>query len=239
MRITVLFFGVLKDIAGRAEEEIDIESGACLADVFARYAARFPRLREMERSIVVASNRQFANRTAIVAEGDEVAFLPPVSGGAPGLYTHEIAREPGHFFALTREPIDTRALAAGLARGEDGALVAFEGVVRNNSEGRATLYLDYECYEAMAIEVMARIGCEIAAGREVGRIVIVHRLGRLDIGETSLAVLVTAPHRQPAFAAALEAIGRVKRSVPIWKKERFADGEVWVEGQWDESVNGL
>ena len=111
-------------------------------------------------------------------------------------------------------------------------------MVRNNSHGRATLYLDYECYEPMAVQVMARIGCEIARSHAIGRMAIVHRLGRLQIGETSVAVLVSAPHRKPAFEAALEGINRLKRRVPIWKKEYFADGEVWVDGEWDQSVLG-
>jgi molybdopterin synthase catalytic subunit len=161
-----------------------------------------------------------------------------VSGGAPR-YCQEIACEPaGHFFALTREPIDTRELAARVLRAEDGAVVTFEGTVRNNTNGRRALYLDYECYEPMAIEVMAQIGCEVARAHAIGRIVMVHRLGRLEIGETSVAVIAGAPHRKAAFEAALEGINRLKRTVPIWKKEHFADGEVWVEGEWDDSIPG-
>ena len=108
--------------------------------------------------------------------------------------------------------------------------------MRNNTRGRPTRFLSYECYEPMALKLMARIGREIAAGREIGRVAMVHRLGRMLVGETSVAVLVTAPHRRPAFEAALEAIDRLKRTVPIWKKEHFADGEVWVEGEWDRDV---
>jgi molybdopterin synthase catalytic subunit len=121
-------------------------------------------------------------------------------------------------------------------QGCDGAVVVFEGVVRNNTKGRKTSYLDYECYEAMAIEEMARIGREIAASYPISRIALVHRLGRMEINEASVVVIATAPHRKPAFDAALEGINRLKRTVPIWKKEYFADGEVWVEGEWDESV---
>ncbi|MDQ2948569.1 MAG: molybdenum cofactor biosynthesis protein MoaE, partial [Acidobacteriota bacterium] len=175
-------------------------------------------------------------RTTIVRDGDEVAFLPPVSGGSSE-YTQEIRDEGGvNFFALTRARIDTAVIAKELLRGEDGALVNFEGVVRNNTKGRATRFLDYECYEPMAIRVMAEIGRDIARVQAIGGIAMIHRLGRMEIGETSVAVLVTAPHRRPAFEAALEGINRLKRLVPIWKKEHFADGEVWVEGEWDESV---
>jgi molybdopterin converting factor subunit 1 len=233
--VKVLFFGMLKDIVGRAEDALEVEEGSHLETVFDHYAERFPRLREYEASIVLARNQQFSSRTDVVSAGDEVAFLPPVSGGA-GPYTHEIAEDGGHFFALTRQPVDTRSVTERLLRGADGAVVNFEGVVRDNTKGRATRYLDYECYESMAVKMMAQIGREIAGSHAISRIAIVHRLGRLQIGETSVAVVVTAPHRKPAFEAALEGINRLKRLVPIWKKEYFADGEVWVEGEWDESV---
>lgn len=235
MRVKVLFFGMLKDIAGRSEEQLEMPPDARLSAIFEHYAALFPKLREMSGSIVMAKNQEFSALSAAVAEGDEVAFLPPVSGGS-GPYTHQISREGGHFYALTREPIDCRKVAEQALRGEDGALITFEGTVRNNTKGRATRFLEYECYEAMAVKMMAEIGAEIAGSFEIGRIAMVHRLGRLEIGETSVAIIVTAPHRKAAFAAALEGINRLKRLVPIWKKEHFADGEVWVEGEWDEKA---
>jgi MoaE-MoaD fusion protein len=185
----------------------------------------------------MALNQQFAPAVAGLNDGDEAAFLPPVSGGA-GRFTHEIFDGEGHFFGLTRDPIDVPSLKKRVLCGSDGALVDFEGIVRNNTKGRATRFLDYECYEAMAVKMMAQIGREIAASHAIGRIAMVHRLGRMDIGETSVAIVVAAPHRRPAFEAALEGINRLKRIVPIWKKEHFEDGEVWVEGEWDESVLG-
>lgn len=234
----MLFFGALKDIVGRSEDELDLAPGAPVGSVFEHYAGAFPKLRELQRSIVLARNQKFSGASESLGDGDEIALLPPVSGGAPR-YGYEITREPGgHFFALTREPIDTRALCARVLRGEDGATVTFDGVVRNNTNGRRTLYLDYECYEPMAVKVMAEIGCELARSYAIGRIAMVHRLGRLEIGETSVAVIVGAPHRKAAFEAALEGINRLKRTVPIWKKEHFADGEVWVDGEWDASVIG-
>lgn len=231
----VLFFGQLKDIVGRAEDTLDLGGDVRLGGVFDHYAALHPALNGLAGSIVLARNQQFASRTEPLGEGDEVAFLPPVSGGHD-LYTHVIDDPAGHFFALTRDPIDTRQVTARLLRGEDGAVVNFEGVVRNNTKGRPTRYLDYECYEAMAIKVMADLGREIAASHAIGRIAFVHRLGRMNIGETSVAVIACAPHRKPAFDAALEGINRLKRTVPIWKKEYFEDGEVWVEGEWDDSL---
>ena len=239
MRVKVLFFGMLKDIVGSAEDELTVSDGAELRSIFDHYAGRFPRLGQMSSSIVLARNQEFAEASAAVSDGDEVAFLPPVSGGtaaADATYSHEIHDDGGHFFALTRRPIDTRALVERIVAGEDGAVVNFEGIVRNNSKGRQTLYLDYECYEPMAIKKLAEIGRDIAASFAIGRIAMVHRLGRMEIGETSVAVIVTAPHRKPAFDAALEGINRLKRLVPIWKKEHFVDGEVWVEGEWDRNA---
>jgi MoaE-MoaD fusion protein len=240
VRVKVLFFGMLKDIVGRAEDHIEVADNSRLESVFTRYADQFPRLTELQSSIVLACNQEFCDPSATLREGDEIAFLPPVSGGSSdqsGRYTHHIRDdETGCFFALTRETIDTPAIARQLLRGEDGAVVDFEGVVRNNTKGRATKFLDYECYEPMAVKTMAEIGREIAGTHAIGRIAMVHRLGRLEIGEASVAIVVTAPHRKPAFEAALEGINKLKRLVPIWKKEHFADGEIWVEGEWDESV---
>ena len=217
------------------EDTIEVPEGTRLESVFESYSSRFPRLREMTASIGMARNQQFASPTSPVSEGDEVAFLPPVSGGSAS-YTHQIEDPHGHFYALTRDPIDGSSLARRLLRGEDGAFVNFEGVARNNTKGRPTQYLEYECYEPMAVKVMAEIGAEIARNFAIGRIAMVHRLGRINIGETSVIVVVTAPHRKPAFEAALEGINRLKRLVPVWKKEFFVDGEVWVDGEWDDSV---
>jgi len=238
MRVRILFFGVLKDLVGRPSEEAEFPEGADLRAVFDTVAARCPPLREMARSIVVARNREFANLTTKIEDGDEVAFLPPVSGGCGAACPEgslEIA-ENGHYFALTRQPIDARPVIARLLTGAEGAVVTFEGTVRNQTKGRPVLCLDYECYQPMALAMMARIGHEIAGAHQVNRVAMVHRLGRLLIGETSVAVIATAPHRRAAFEAALEGLNRLKKTVPIWKKEHFMDGEVWVEGEWDRDV---
>ena len=237
MRVRILFFGILKDLVGCPSEAADFPDGADLRAVFDTVAARYPPLREMARSIVVARNREFADLSTKIQDGDEVAFLPPVSGGATDSPAAplEIA-EDGHYFALTSHVIDTRPIIARLLSGAEGAVVTFEGTVRNQTKGRPVLCLDYECYEPMALKLMARIGREIAGAHQVTRVAMVHRLGRLLIGETSVAIVVTAPHRRPAFEAALEAINQLKKVVPIWKKEYFVDGEVWVEGEWDRNV---
>jgi molybdopterin synthase catalytic subunit len=234
LQIKVLFFGLLKDVCGRSEDALTIPEGSTAAAVFEHYRAAFPRLGEMASSIVLARNQEFAAPGDRLADGDEIALLPPVSGGSG--YLHEIRDPAGHLFALTRRPIDSRALENDLLQGSDGAIATFHGVVRNNTRGRTTLRLEYECYEEMAIRTMASIGRAIASEFPISRIALVHRLGVLEIGEASVVVVATAPHRKPAFDAALEGINRLKRTVPIWKKEFFADGEVWVEGEWDANA---
>ncbi|MGP8242931.1 MAG: molybdopterin converting factor subunit 1 [Bryobacteraceae bacterium] len=237
MRVRVLFFGKLRDMAGRAEEETEIAEGADLAAVFAAYAARYPAIDALRGRIAMARNQEFAEPSARLAEGDEIAFLPPVSGGSGEgrAETGEI-REEGLYCAIVRNAINTRALAASLLNGAEGAVVTFEGTVRNHTNGRTTRCLDYEGYVGLALTTMAGIGRELAAAHDISRFTMVHRLGRVLIGETSVAVIATAPHRRAAFQAALEGIDRIKRLVPIWKKEHFADGEVWVEGEWDRDV---
>jgi molybdopterin synthase catalytic subunit len=229
----MLFFGMVKDLVGRSSELAEFPPGTDLRAIFDAYAVRYPRLRELTGSIVMARNQEFADISTSITEDDEVAFLPPVSGGA-GMDSE--LRQDGNFVALTRHAIDTRAVIARLLTGAEGAVITFEGTVRNNTKGRATRCLDYECYESMALKTMLNIGLEVAAQYEVGRVAMVHRLGRILIGETSVAVIVTAPHRGPAFEAARAAIDRLKKRVPIWKKEHFVDGEVWVEGEWDSNV---
>jgi MoaE-MoaD fusion protein len=234
VRVRVLFFGQLKDIIGCSEELVEVPEGSTVATLFSGYRQRFPRIDALAQSIVPARNQQFAALSTRLGENDEIAFLPPVSGGAG--YAQEISDPAGHFYALTRGPIDTTDIRHRVLRGQDGALVTFEGVVRNNTNGRPTRYLQYECYEAMAIRVMQQIGADLADSHAVDRIAMVHRLGQMEIGEASVLIVVSAPHRKPAFEAALEGINRLKRLVPIWKKEFFADGELWVEGEWDETV---
>jgi len=235
MRVKVLFFGILKDITGHSEQIVELLPGATLGSLFEVYFHRFETLRERRSSILFARNREFAKGDTVLAENDEVAFLPPVSGGsrpepAP---KPEAPEQDGHFFAITRQAIDSRALVSRLQRAEDGAVAIFEGVVRNNTKGRTTTHLEYECYEQMALQQMERIGREISAQFAIGHLGIVHRLGRLEVGEASVVIVATAPHRKAAFDAALESINRLKKEVPIWKKEFFVDGAVWVDGEWD------
>ncbi len=234
MRVRVLFFGMLKDIVGRREEDAEFPAGASLGDALASYRTRFPRMDGVAGSLLAARNRQFADFSARLEEGDEIAFLPPVSGGCCA--EDPVIVDGGNYFTLTRGPIDPRDLASRILTGAEGAVVTFQGTARNHTAGRATRSLDYEAYEPMALKEMAQIGREIAARPDIGRIAMAHRLGRVLIGEAGVAVVVTAAHRRPAFEAAMEAIDRLKKSVPIWKKENFADGEVWAEGEWERDA---
>jgi molybdopterin synthase catalytic subunit len=244
MRVRVLFFGMLKDLLGRPGEDLDLPDGARLETVFDHYASQVPKLRAMARSIVMARNHEFEPADTPLSENDEVALMPPVSGGSgDGAATAgespwiSSAREGnGSFYAITNQRIDVQQIAADVIAGQDGAVITFEGVVRDHSGGRKTRYLEYECYVPVALKKMREIGAEVVAEHGVHRVAIVHRLGRLEISETSVAIVVTSAHRKAAYEASFETINRLKRLVPIWKKEYFEDGEVWVEGEWDESV---
>ena len=236
MKIEVLFFGMVKEITGQPSASVELAESATVQDLFDRYTAAFPALGPLSRSLVLAVNQRFVPRPQALNDGDEVAFMPPVSGGA-GDWLEAIESPEGHFFAITDRPLDAAELSARLTQARDGAVVAFDGVVRDNSKGRRTLYLEYEAYQAMAVKVMARIGGEIAAAHEISRVGIIHRVGRLEIGESSIVVVVASPHRKEAFVACAEIMDQVKRLVPVWKKEHFAGGEVWVEGAWDASVS--
>ena len=237
MRVRVLFFGQIKDITGKSEEEVQVLEGSDLQSLFESYAGRFPRLGAMRHAVVLARNHEFGDSSAMLADGDEVAFLPPVSGGSQAATPEsEPTAEPDvELVAIVREPIDTRALVTRLQRAEDGAVVVFEGVVRNHSGGRTTLYLEYEAYEPMALEQMRALAREARRRWPIDRIGILHRLGRLEIGEASVAIAVTSPHRHPAFEACRYTIDRLKKTVPIWKKEYFADGAIWADGEWDKA----
>ena len=225
MKIKVLFFGLTHDLTGLAQEQVEVADGEKLDDLCCQYERRFPRLKEMGAALLTAVNQEIVGRSWPLRDGDEVAFLPPVSGGAPGVPDF------GDFYRLTREAILTADLARPLKAPEDGAVVVFEGIVRDNLRGRKTRYLEYEAYEPMAMRKMEEIGRELKGKFSIGRVGIVHRLGRLEIGETSVAIIVTAGHRRAAFDACHYAIDRLKQIVPIWKKEYFEDGAVWAEGE--------
>lgn len=225
MRVRVLFFGQLKDIVGVSQDDTELSEGSRVEDLFERYGRRFPKLVEFRPSIAASVNQEYAHWRSPLASGDEVAFLPPVSGGEQQTAVVE------DLFELLRRPIDPREILENLKAPEDGALVVFDGFVRNNFKGQPTKYLVYEAYETMAYAKMREIGAQIREQFAVHRLAIVHRLGRLEIGETSVLIAVSSPHRAAAFEACRYGIDTLKRTVPIWKKEHFVGGAVWAEGE--------
>jgi molybdopterin converting factor subunit 1 len=234
MRVRILFFGILKEMAGKSVDELDLPDGASVRDVLAHYASQISRLKDSLPSLALAVNQQYAAPDTVLRANDEVALLPPVSGGAPEAAGDTPARQPverrGHVW-IVREHIDTAGTIAGLKRGEDGAALVFEGVVRNQTRGRKTLYLDYEAYEQMALEQMESLADQALRKFQIRDLAIVHRLGRLEIGETSVLIAVASAHRAAAFDACRWLIDTLKRTVPIWKKEHFEDGAVWSDGE--------
>jgi molybdopterin converting factor subunit 1 len=234
MRVRILFFGMLKDVAGQASDTVDVPEGASVADLLKHCESRLPRLKQSLSSLALAVNQQYAAPNTILKPDDEVALLPPVSGGAPDETGETPARQPAglqRYASIVREVIDSQAVAAGLKRGEDGAVVVFDGVVRNQTRGRRTLYLDYEAYEEMALQQMESLAVQALQQFPVRDVAIVHRLGRLEIGETSVLIAVVSAHRAAAFDACRWLIDTLKRTVPIWKKEHFEDGAVWADGE--------
>lgn len=243
MRVRVLFFGQLKDITGVTSEDAELSDGAKVEDLFERYGRKFPKLAEFRGSIAASVNQEYSEWRAPLASGDEVAFLPPVSGGSQtdgegGGAAQTVAE--GDMIQMVGAPIRTQELLDALKAPEDGALVVFDGFVRNNFKGGKTLYLEYEAYEPMAYAKMRAIAAEMREKFAIHRIAMVHRLGRLEIGETSVWIGVSAAHRGAAFDACRFAIDTLKRSVPIWKKEFFAGGAVWAEGEKpsQEAISG-
>jgi MoaE-MoaD fusion protein len=229
MKIGVLFFGVLKDLVGRSAETVDLPEGAVVREVLSYYARHVSGFEAMMASLAISVNREYSGAERLLHEGDEVGLLPPVSGGSAD--GGEVRNEVHGEVRIVRDPINTEAVAARLKQPEDGAAVIFEGVVRNNTRGRRTLYLDYEAYEAMALTQMESLAREARQRFAVRGTSIVHRLGRLELGETSVLIVVAAAHRGAAFDACRWIIDTLKKTVPIWKKEYFEDGAVWADGE--------
>jgi len=237
MRVRVLFFGILKDLAGKSEDCIDLREGALVRDLLAQYGSA-PRFDGVLNSIAVAVNQQYVGADTVLKASDEVALLPPVSGGLPDSSSATSDRDAAsasgdlrRYAAIVRSPINTQQTLANLKHGDDGAAVVFEGVVRNQTRGRRTLYLDYEAYEEMALQQLENLASEVLQKFQIRDLAIVHRLGRLEIGETSVLVVVVSAHRGAAFDACRWVIDTLKRTVPIWKKEYFEDGAVWADGE--------
>src|SRR5262245_46958749 len=224
--VRVRFFARLRELAGTEVEVQHLSPDATLADAYAASRAKHPALPARE-SVRGALNQEFADWTAPVANGDEGAFIPPVSGGA-----HKV----GILFELTTDVLDARRLEAAVAHAGAGAICTFTGIVRDNSRGRSVSELEYEAYAEMATAEMRKIGEEIAEQWPEARVAMAHRTGRLQIGDASVVVSVSCPHRGEAIAACKWGIDRLKESVPIWKKEHAADGTYWIEGDEAQPV---
>lgn len=237
VHVRVLFFGAAREIAGHDEVSLALRAPASAQSAFEEILVNYPELRRFGRSLLFAVNQEYARagETQEVREGDELAVFPPVSGGAtvPETETKTSGddRTVRDFFELTTAVLDVGAIARRVVLPECGATVTLDGYVREWTRGRKTLYLVYEAYQEMALREMQRLGREAHERFEIAHIGIVHRTGRLEIGETSVVIAISAPHRRAAFEACEWAIRELKRTVPVWKKEFYEDGEIWVEGE--------
>jgi len=235
MRLRVLCFGRLREILA-PEIVAELPLQATVADLWRTLRDQHPGLTAYDGAVAIAVNQAFASPSTALAPGDEVALLPPVSGGIdepvlpePVLGT-ALAMHSAHA-SLQSEVIDSTVLLAQIKAGEDGAVCMFDGVVRNHTRNRRTLYLRYHAYPVMALGEMERLAVEALARFPIRDLRIVHRIGRLQIGESSVLIVVASAHRAAAFDACRWTIDALKRSVPIWKEEFFEDGAIWADGE--------
>jgi molybdopterin synthase catalytic subunit len=206
MRVTVRLFAGLRERAGTSR--VELEDVARVADVWARLG-----LGEEPPGLMYALNREYVEPTRELADGDEVALIPPVSGGA---------------FRLVEGPLDVAAVLRVVETPDAGAVASFVGTVRRRSRDRDVLHLEYEAYEEMAEPMLERLAAELTERHGLSSVAIHHRVGRVEIGEASVAIAVSAPHRAAALDACREAIDTLKETIPLWKKEFYAGGEEWI-----------
>jgi MoaE-MoaD fusion protein len=208
VKVAVKLFAAVREQAGGRERQLELADGSSVDDVWPALG-----LGEEPAGIVYAVNRSYVSRDAPLADGDEVAVIPPVSGGA---------------FRLSAEPLSVEQVNTEVASDDAGAIATFVGTTRARSRGRDVIRLEYEAYEEMAEAEMARIASELKARHDVLDVAIHHRVGPVAIGETSVVIAVSAPHRAAAFEACREAIDTLKQTVPLWKKELYVGGEEWI-----------
>ena len=228
VRVRLLSFGPWRDRVAQGGEWRELPAGGDVADLLEGLRAEGRFEAGALRSAAVAVNQEYARPDQVLAEGDEVAILPPVSGGT-------VAR-----VAIVRDVIDADAILREIKAGGDGAVCVFDGIVRDNTRGRKTLHLDYEAYEEMALKQMLVLRAEAIEKFGVREVAMVHRLGRLVVGETSVLIVVASAHRGAAFDACRWVIDTLKKTVPIWKHEQFVDGAVWPDGEpFPEDLAGV
>ncbi len=233
MQVQVLSYGILKDWLGATS--VDLPEGATVARLIQHLASNGSRIpANTWGSIAVSVNAEYAQPTHVLRDGDEVGLLPPVSGGSGSPMNapdpQPVSNPPTRVY-LTHESIEADNLVYTAKHGEDGAVVVFDGIVRNNSRGRQTLHLDYESYEEMALKQMNELASQAIDRFHVRHVTLVHRLGRLHVGETSVLIIVASAHRAQAYEASRFLIDTLKKTVPIWKKETFIDGAIWSDGE--------
>jgi molybdopterin synthase catalytic subunit len=219
IRVHLISFGPLKSLFREGGEWREFAVGESVSGLLAKLHEAGAIDAGALGSVAVAVNELYATPAQVLEDGDEVAILPPVSGGADEM------------IALVREPIDAEGITRAIKAGADGAVCVFDGIVRDNTRGRQTLHLDYEAYEEMAMRQLRLLRSEAIEHFGVREVAIVHRLGRLVVGETSVLIVVASAHRGAAFEACRWVIDTLKKTVPIWKKEQFVDGAVWADGE--------
>ncbi len=215
INVTVRYFASIREVVGVRGETRSVPDDATAGDVIDAIVADHPAIDGMRRTARIMLNHCYADRDRKLQDGDELALIPPVSGGSDE-------------FQVIDQPIDLQRLSEQVASPRAGAIATFAGTVRDNARGRGVQVLEYEAYVEAAEKALAQIGAEIRERWEVEGVAITHRMGRLEIGEVSVAIAVSSAHRTEAFDACRHAIERIKEIVPIWKKEFYADGETWI-----------
>ncbi len=227
--IHVHYFAMMRELIGKSDEMMTLQTPATARDAFARLADATPRIAGLEKSIMLMVNEEYARADHVLQDGDDLAFIPPVSGGSDEEGGVKLVR----LFRVTDQVIDPRQVEAAVAGLDAGAVVTFSGNVRDNARGRDVQALDYEAYVPAAEKMLAHIGLEILDRWPSVRTAITHRTGLLQAGETSVVIACASAHRAQAFEAVAYAIDRIKEIVPVWKKEHYADGSTWIGSEAD------
>src|SRR5215213_994426 len=224
MEVEIRFFAIIREIVGRSAERRRVPVGATAGDLFDELTREHPRLERMGPVTMLMVNKAYVTHAHELHDGDELALIPPVSGGASSRFT------------VQSEALDPRLMESLVAHPGAGAIATFIGTVRDNGRGQAVTHLEYEAYAPAAELTMAQIGDEIRERWGIDQVAIVHRVGSLAVGEASVVISVASAHRDAAFEACRYAIERIKEIVPIWKKEHYADGAAWLGSEHEYQV---